>query len=254
MNAERTAGFTILEVMLVLAVTGLMVIGVLAGSAAQVRQQEYRDSVHALQAEVQNQYTEVHNPTIDRSKADATQTCGIVTPVSRGASLNCFVVGRLLSSNGSGLLTEIPILGAAPSGNSMIAINNDLHTTGPGATANGWHLYLNTSNLEKYTVNWGSSLKVTNSGIGSTDTFNVALIMSPSDGSIRTYTNRQAPISGPPQLYDLLSTGGDTLNLCVVAGTGVIFGDPLAVQIPSDASSAAGITIPSQADGDCHNV
>lgn len=254
MHPVKTTGFTIVEVILVLAVTGLMMLGILAGSAAQVRQQEYRDSVHALQSEVQNQYTEVQNPTIDRMKDDSTNVCGIASAVSRGASENCFVVGRLVATNGAGELTETPVLGRAPSGDSSTPINNDAHVTGPSATANGWNLYLDTTATSTYSVQWGSSLKVTSSGIGATEKFNMLLIMSPNDGSIRTYANRQAPIIDPSQLYELLSSGSNTLNLCVVAGAGVIYGDPLAVQIPADASSAAGITIPSQSDGDCHGV
>lgn len=254
MSPVKTAGFTIVEVLLVLAVTGLMIIGILAGSAAQVRQQEYRDSVHSLQSEIQNQYNEVQNPIIDRTKADSQNTCGIATPVSRGAAENCFVVGRLISSDGNGTLKEAPILGLAPSGDSSVSINNDAHLTGPGANANGWKLTIATPLMNTYSVEWGSQIKATSSAIGTSDKFNVLLIMSPSDGSIRTYANRQPSIVNSSQLYDLIANGNITLNLCVVAGAGVILGDPLAVQIPNDASSAAGITIPSQSDGACLNV
>lgn len=236
---------------LVLAVTGLMLLGVLAGSSAQVHEQEYRDSVQSLQSEMQSQYTEVQNPTVDRTRAASAQTCGIVTPVSRGTSANCFVVGRLISSDGNGVVNETPVLGHSPGTGSSTPLNN---TANSHTTANGWTLYIDSGAQSTYKVEWGSQLKATSSGIGSTDKFNILLIMSPSDGSIRTYANRQGAIADPTQLYGLLAGTQQTLNLCVVAGAGVIFGDPLAVQIPADAGGAAGISVPSQSDGVCHGL
>lgn len=253
MRTPKTAGFTIIEVILVLAVTGLMMVGILAGSAAQVHQQEYRDSVRSLESELQTQYTTVQNPMVDRTKAASTETCGITQATSRGASPNCFIVGRLVTSDGGGTLTESPILGVAPNGDSSVDINNKSGVGGEAATANGWHLYIDNQAVDSYTVNWGSQLRAVNGAKNVSDKFSILLIMSPADGSIRTYTALNQVVKAPSSLYGLL-THQDVLNLCVVGGSGSIGGDPLAVQIASNTSSAAGVTMLSQSEGVCHDV
>lgn len=249
MGAKKTAGFTIVEVILVLAVTGMMMVGVLVGSAAQVRQQEYRDSVHSLQSEVQRQYSLVQNPTIDRTPDDSKTTCGITTTTQRGASDNCFVVGRLLSSSNGTDISETPILGQSPGGNS----SQPIIAGGPRDTANGWKLYINQTATAHYTVSWGSRIQPTDTNAGGAKQFNILLIMSPADGSVRTYAERAPVIADPSQLYGLLASS-TTLNLCVTGGSGTIFGDPMAVQLPAAASSAASIRIPPQSDGVCHGA
>src|SRR4029450_12347478 len=59
MGTKTQSGFTLIEVMLFLAVTGLLAMGILAGSGAAINQQRYRDSVNSLKSDIQQQYSEV---------------------------------------------------------------------------------------------------------------------------------------------------------------------------------------------------
>lgn len=60
-EAERQ-GFTMLEVTLVLALTGLLLIGLLGGTAAAIQTQRYNDSVRSYAEYLRTVYSEVINP------------------------------------------------------------------------------------------------------------------------------------------------------------------------------------------------
>ena len=53
MKRVASRGFTIIEVMLFLAITGLLAVGVLATVGNSINVQRYRDAVVTLQTEVQ---------------------------------------------------------------------------------------------------------------------------------------------------------------------------------------------------------
>lgn len=60
-EAERE-GFTLLEVTLVLALTGLLLIGLLGGTATAIKTQRYNDSVRSFAEYLRTAYSEVINP------------------------------------------------------------------------------------------------------------------------------------------------------------------------------------------------
>lgn len=81
-QAETKQGFTLIEVMLVLAITGLMLLGVLGGTYTAVRTQRYNDSVTTFAEKLRQVYNEVLSP---RSKDDAS-----------GNSLDTAIYGKMI--------------------------------------------------------------------------------------------------------------------------------------------------------------
>ncbi len=61
-NDESKQGFTIIEVMLVLAITGLMLVGVIAGTYSSIASQRYNDSVRSFSEFLRQIFAEVINP------------------------------------------------------------------------------------------------------------------------------------------------------------------------------------------------
>lgn len=59
---DSKQGFTIIEVMLVLAVTGLMLVGVIAGTYSSIASQRYNDSVRSFSEFLRQVYAEVISP------------------------------------------------------------------------------------------------------------------------------------------------------------------------------------------------
>lgn len=61
-SEDSKSGFTIIEVMLVLAVTGLMLVGVIAGTYSSIATQRYNDSVRSFSEFLRQVYAEVISP------------------------------------------------------------------------------------------------------------------------------------------------------------------------------------------------
>lgn len=238
MGTQNTNGFTIIEVMLVLAITGLMLIGILVGTSAQITRQEYRSSVTALQSELQRQYSAVQNPENSRENADVASCGG-----ARGASLTCFVVGRFVVGNGSEL-TEYPVIGQ-----NSIDSSSDISL--PLTDGSQWRLRLDTAQKEDYTLRWGSTVSVNNTN---GRTFSLLVLMSPNNGTLETYSETgHSPGADHGAL--LGSVAGSpkraAVNLCVVGGSSSSIGQALAVQVATNASSATGVVVPAQDEGLC---
>jgi type II secretory pathway pseudopilin PulG len=122
MNTRFTSGFTIIEVMLFLAITGLLIAGILGGTTASLNSQRYRDGVENFRNEIRSQYETVYSLTnLNTTDAGAlgsnsVDPCSIMeddtTPLKsyRGTS-NCLYVGRLikLEPNDKGDATKVTI-------------------------------------------------------------------------------------------------------------------------------------------------
>lgn len=107
-------GFTIIEVVLFLAVSGFLAIALLTGAGAAVQRQQYRDAVQSFANYLRGQYSQVVNVENNRSQGK----CPISgsdggSATNRGQS-NCVIVGRYIETVGSGLTTTGEIYRAHP--------------------------------------------------------------------------------------------------------------------------------------------
>src|SRR5690349_9230293 len=108
MGTKKTAGFTIIEVMLFLAVSGALTVGILVGAGVAIGQQHYRDSVSSLKSLIQAQYNEAANVTNSRSGDESCSNANIIappssvtTPQARGTS-DCLLMGRSITISADG--------------------------------------------------------------------------------------------------------------------------------------------------------
>lgn len=88
MGINKQDGFTIIEISLVFAISGLLLASMLAGISLSIQRQRFSDAVNGAQSFLQQQYNETQVTINDRS-AD---NCG---PESRGAS-DCLVIGKVI--------------------------------------------------------------------------------------------------------------------------------------------------------------
>lgn len=231
-------GFTLIETMLFLAITGLMVAGMLVGSGVAINSQRYNDSVSSLQSELQDQFSQVQNTSNGNSQKVTCTSSGIsysAGGTEAGASPNCYILGRYITGNGT-TLKETSVVGyVAPADEPTGAVGDitalqkySLKTT-------------DTINLDSdtYTPDWNATFTS-----GKTATaFSLLIIRSPTSGAIRTFINPSSAIS-ETNLASLLTAANlaNPLNLCVVPNGTSLTSGKLDVQVAANSSSTEGVS------------
>jgi len=225
MKPLRQTGFTIVETMLFLGISGLLVMGVLVGTGTAINMQRYRDSISSLRSFLQQQYSEVSNVS---NGGDSNACNGSTNP--RGQS-DCVILGKYVTSVDSETVTVKTVIGDIPAGN-------------PGSNdVDALIAYdIRTSSLagENYEIEWGSTLDHQN---GDPMAFSMLILRSPTSGLIRTFIDDQHAISDA-NIANLLSTAPSALDndatICLDSN-GLFTGTKLAVYIEKNATSASGV-------------
>ena len=107
---RASRGFTIIEVMLFLAVTGVLAAGILASVGSTLGLQRYRDAVDGFSSYIQGQYGQTINVRNDidnhrECAADGTFLAAHSAPP--GTSETCAIIGRLVTTaNGQFICPE----------------------------------------------------------------------------------------------------------------------------------------------------
>jgi type II secretory pathway pseudopilin PulG len=240
MGKQYQSGFTIIEVTLFLAVSGLLAVGILAGVGNTINQQRYRDSVNSFMMLLQNQYSNVINTQNDRSRSPEVENslCSGNTE-SRGRT-NCVIAGRLLySSNGKDIVT----------GNVIATTPDEYSLTDSDDTAfRSIGLTIDPSSLATQTIEWEAKL-ANNSGTGAN--FSVFIGRSPAGGNIKTFITTtyapETPSSSNPEptiiWNNIIKSEALTTNLevCVISQAPML-GPTRQVQLLAGSSSASSVT------------
>lgn len=187
MTTDTARGFTIIEVMLFLAITGALFAALMIGVNTGITQQRYLDSVRSYKALIQNEYSEVastRNEDIEDWKCDDGQKAvEQATPRgTRGAS-QCVILGRAIQiiDSGKKVVTEsvtgYNINGTDEDRDDITAIKSYLPKLGRFD--------------ERATeLDWGAYLTPVPPRAGSPASTAVILILrSPSTGLIRVFTS-----------------------------------------------------------------
>lgn len=248
MGARISSGFTIIETMLFLAVTGLLIMGVLIGTGTSLANQRYKDAVETFKTRLQTQYSELGSIKNDRPD---TLKCGSdATPVSgseyRGQS-DCLIVGRYMTINSTAV--SIYTVLASKKG-AVVAQPNDI------ATMNANYTYNVAPDVENYTMDWGTQIAWPVSGGGAQNPttprkIGILFIRSPESGRVYTFTDNNIP-SAPSAInsgtFTNMIIAGDVQpgqagrTICVQSG-GLIYGGDEAVFIQTEAASASAIEV-----------
>ena len=97
--SRDSKGFTIIEVVLFLAISGLLMATLLVGVSQAISRQEYRDAVQSFAGFLRSEYSKMINVENDRPDGNNAVCQGSVSTY-RGQS-NCFIVGRYIETVGS---------------------------------------------------------------------------------------------------------------------------------------------------------
>lgn len=235
MAKQYSSGFTIIEIMLFLAITGLMLIGILASSGNSVNRQRYIDTVYSVQSTLQDQYTEVINT---RNSSASSSIC-TGSSQARGQS-NCVLLGKRVTSSADDKTISVDsIYGTTPSS----VLSTDTDTT----VLNRYNPQTVPNSTEDYSLEWGVSMQ---NSAKQPLAFTLFILRSPKSGSIRTYlvNSSNAIFSAAYSTNTLLTNAlliclddGGTIGLAGRMGVKVIAGasSTTAVQLIGDGTSVA---------------
>ncbi len=244
MGKHTQTGFTVIEVMLFLAVTGLLAMGILVGSGVAIGQQRYRDSVNSLKSYIQQQYSEVGNVINSRGKTWTCDTTGAISEVAsgqaRGAS-ECVILGRFITVDASGKkLTASNVaayrIPSAPTAASDIA-----------EVATNYRLTASPIDQDTEEVAWGA--QIVRQKTTSPLSLSMLIIRSPLSGSIMTFTAEgvQANLNS---MVTVANTS-EARNLCMNADLGSFVGSRLEVRIDARATNQGAINVPPEGESVC---
>mgnify|MGYP004417319952 CR=1 FL=1 len=195
MGSRRTRGFTIIEVMLFLSISGVLFIGLMIGVSTNINQQRYRDSVTSLAGLLQQQYSEVSNTRNDRDKGwrcEASETIQNVENGQARGTTDCVILGRYIRTiEGAAKIETGDVIGAEPttatvSGSDIAALS----LYAPKVSSFGQSAYL---------PEWDALLRDED---GRPSDFTILVLRSPESGLIRVFA---ASGSIPSQLTDMLT-------------------------------------------------
>jgi|TARA_B100001245_G_scaffold142721_1_gene106412 hypothetical protein len=235
MNTVFERGFTVIEVMLFLAVTGALFAALMVGVNTNITQQQYREGVFALSTFLQNEYSEVINPRNEVRNNSNRWACenSIITPASsidaiaRGTS-DCVLLGRAVEGDGT-LVRSYAVIGT----------EQDVVGTGDIETLKKYRPQLSTSNsqygLVEMRMDWETSLS-TQEG----DSFSLLILRSPASGLLRVFAQYGEL---PDELATMLepTAAKQEVRVCVEGSRGAL---PIhSVTIDPKISSQDGVTV-----------
>jgi type II secretory pathway pseudopilin PulG len=181
---QKQRGFTIIEVILFLAIGSLLAVGVLAGSMASINNQRYADAVNSFKALIQEQYT---NVTRVQNPAHAGVTCTGSAQVTAGApddrgTTDCELIGKLIRVSSAQNISIVDVVGVPPA--SPLGGNpTDLDILRSYAYG------VSTEAQQDTTPQWGTRVRLINPTTG---TYNIILLKSPASGTLFAFTTNTA--------------------------------------------------------------
>lgn len=219
MATKKQQGFTIIEVMLFVALTGALLIGLLAGTSVMIQRQRYSDSINSTQAFFQGQYNQVTNVLNDRSGAEVcsgddnfVEPAGGASAEAPGAS-RCVVLGKAIdvpSPSSQQELASYAVVGSEPTGTVDPDITDDelMRLYRPSL--------VRLVGASTYDIPWGTTVVgFQQEGPERTPVNRLLLLRSPKSGAIYTYSYNST--SSDSSVLPGVERGNreNTVNVCL---------------------------------------
>lgn len=228
-------GFTIIEVSLFLAITGVVFVGIAIGTQNSIFWQRYNDSVQSFAEFLRSEYSRVANVQINDNDPNGDEDRAIY--------------GRVVIFDGEGSITSYSVSGNADvnTNGGIIDMLGSLNAGIEGT--NGI--------TETFKPRWGSEIQTTARYNGGYTKFEGALLIvrHPSVGTIYTFVNKN--IKNPGDFYSEISNvdnfDSTQVDFCVNPNGGNYSSLRKDVRIISDARNASGVEVVPDGDSGCKN-
>ena len=211
MSSHSKRGFTIIETMLFLAISGVLVVAMISGVGVSINIQRYRDAVETFKSLLQNQYSALSSVENDR---DNNWSCSPVAASEQGGTevrgqSDCVLLGRLVTVVESEI-NVYNVLGRPPA--VQPPVTDDIVQL-----RDNYILNVSSVNEDKTTMEWGTQIALPTNGPEKPNaatartprSIAILFVRSPNSGQIYTFTgNTVAPTPTPEMLRSMLVSTG----------------------------------------------
>lgn len=226
-------GFTIIELVLVMAITGLVIAVILTGIGASLRAERYRDATNQTIDYFQGQYSAVANVANDRPAGNTCTSSGITEDdggSGRGTS-SCLILGYVLRSSDGVTIERRQVVARVDVSSNPAAFDDSEYQTLADSSL------VQSTDVVRYQLDWGARLLRSSSPAQ----FSLLIVRAPLTGVIRTFINTS---SATTPLATLISTpvpsGG--VRFCIdPSGTFDLGIRPNGFMIDGNASNSSGV-------------
>lgn len=239
-----SSGFTILEVILFLAISGVLLVALIAGVNVNINQERYKDSVNNFVASLQKQYVLATNITNTRSDK---WVCGNALQPDAGVdtargTTECNIIGRLITGSADGSKVTVSNVIAynineealANATSDIDALTNDMTLAAMSQTES-----TDQDDWQEIELGWGSTIKTVSGGVAKNGEFTMAILRSPLTGNVATYMSEQATDDWDS---GIITSENATRGLALCVSTPAIIAMPnFAVTIAGASISTAGV-------------
>lgn len=241
-----TSGFTVIEVMLFLAITGLMLAGVMVGIGGAIDRERYNDAVTSLHDFLQGQYNYIDNVNTSRPADYSCSASGIsedlISGQPRGTS-DCSIVGRLITSENGESITAQPIYATT----DIKSIPSDIDNEADLLDAMGLTVAPSIAdNQQVYNIAWDTNVYI--NANESQTAFSLALVRLHTSNLIRSFvvpsyqTNVDDIVDG--------AAPGSSATICINRD-GMVSSPPLGIKLVPLAANANSLQRTVASSGDC---
>lgn len=209
MGNSSSSGFTIIETVLFLAVSGLLILTIISGAGISINIQRYRDAVESFKSQLQSQYAETTNVQNGR---EANMACGAnAKPVDdtngdiRGQS-TCVIAGKYLRIDDTNVTT-------------YTVLAREVSTTvAPGDTdiqilSRNYVYNVSDTPDDDTSLSWGTSIGWPQGAGTNPRQIGILFLKSPYSGQTYTFSANTVP--------DKASINSTTFQSMIIDGTGV---------------------------------
>lgn len=257
MKAER--GFTVIELMLFLGVSGALFAALMFGVSSSVSQQRYRESVVGFSTFLQGQYSEVSNT---RNDSDNDWNCtkdGTVEQNGEGTfrgTSQCVLLGEAIQIKDGNQIDVYRVIGCEPLQNAAQSSSNsggcgntnvrDGEDKNDLDTLKSYNPKVTDFNHQQESLEWNSTLATTTEKHDPL-TASFLILRSPSSGLLRVFTTTTTL---PNNLNDMLTVDGakTVLPMCMLGDS--IIAAKQSIAIDPSISGPDGVIV-NQSDGLC---
>lgn len=208
MGAKKYRGFTIVESVLFLGVTGVIMAVLLVGVGGTLNRERYKDATSSLQDYFRGQYNLVANVNNSRRATDVCQGGQIIiggaADSGRGTS-DCTIVGRIIHSSPTGDKITSSQVYATVDAALITGTDDESVLDAALLTAN--------PTKETYTLGWGTRVVKPRPDDTTVQGFSILIVRVPTSGLIRTYAMNQTNRTPAEVVGNAIPTTG--LAMCV---------------------------------------